>query len=272
MAHLRCRPTLSYFTLIELKRPMTGPETRAVRVGVRLREAREARGLSLRHIADATKLSVRVLAALEEQRIEGLPTGIYRRAAVRSYAREVGLDVEQTLLAHLREYPDDLPMPGTAMATLIGPTVPSRVPRLFGWLGVIVPAVAAVAYLVLAFGVPGETRATGQARLMLTEPTAPILAQRVAYVAPDRILLSLRSTAATRVTVVTDREVSADRVIEPSTTLDVSFSETIEIRTDDGARVQVGAGGKPGRTLGPAGVPQHLTLTRATYADALRLR
>lgn len=251
---------------------MTGAETRGVRIGTCLRAAREARGLSIRQLSDATKLSARVLTALEEHRCDDLPPGIYRRAAVRSYAREVGLEVEQTLLAYLREHPDHLPMPGTAMSTLIGPTVPSRVPQVFGWLGVIVPAVAAVAYLVLAFGMPGTTRPAARGQLTLTAPTAPILAQRVAYVAPALVRLSVRSTAPARITVVTDGQVIGDRVIEPGTTVDVAFSETAEIHADDGSRVQVEAQGIPGRPLGPAGVPQRLTLTRATYADALRLR
>jgi len=251
---------------------MSGAETRAVCVGTRLRDAREARGLSIRQIADATKLSARVLVALEEQRIDDLPPGIYRRAAVRTYAREVGLDVEQTLLAYLHEHPDHLPLPGTAIAALVGPRVPSRLPKAFGWLGVMVPAVAAVAYLMLAFGVPGEMQAPGQARLTLEEPTAPILSQRVAYVAPERLALSVRSTDRTRVTVVTDGELAIDRVIEPSKALEVWFSEMVEIRAGDGSLVQIGAEGTIGRTLGPPGTPQTLVLTRATYADALRLR
>jgi transcriptional regulator with XRE-family HTH domain len=241
-------------------------------VGTRLREAREARGWSIRQIADATKLSARVLLALEEQRVEDLPPGIYRRAAVRTYARELGLDVESTLLAYLREHPDHLPMPGTAMATLIGSSTPSRLPRLFGWLGAVVPAVAAVAYLVLAFGLPGERRLEGQAHVTLTEPTAPILAQRVAYVTPGPIVVTITATAPTQVTVVTDGEVSANRVIAPATAVDVSFHETVEIRADDGSRVHVGAQGATGRMIGTAMGPQTLTLSRATYVDELRRR
>ena len=61
-----------------------GPES----IGTRLRVAREQSGLSLRQIADATKLSVRALDALERERIAQLPGGIYRRAIVRAYARK----------------------------------------------------------------------------------------------------------------------------------------------------------------------------------------
>ena len=65
--------------------------------GARLRDARERRGVSLRQIANATKISVAVLEALERNDISKLPGGIFGRAFVRSYAIEVGLDPEATI-------------------------------------------------------------------------------------------------------------------------------------------------------------------------------
>ncbi len=55
--------------------------------GAALRRTREESGLTLRQIADATKLTVRTLTALETNRIEQLPGGIYRRAIVRAGGR-----------------------------------------------------------------------------------------------------------------------------------------------------------------------------------------
>ena len=81
----------------------------AERIGARLRIAREQSGKPLRQIADATKLTVRALEALEAERIDQLPGGIYRRAIVRAYAREIDLDPEATLRAFLAQHPDDLP-------------------------------------------------------------------------------------------------------------------------------------------------------------------
>jgi cytoskeleton protein RodZ len=75
--------------------------------GGRLREARERRGMSLRQIADATKISVSVLEALERNDISRLPGGIFGRAFVRSYAVEVGLDPELIIQAFLAQFPHD---------------------------------------------------------------------------------------------------------------------------------------------------------------------
>ncbi len=83
--------------------------------GAALRHHREAARRSLRELADATKLGVRTLEALERNHVEKLPPGIFRRAVVRAYAREVGLDPEDTLRVFLARHPDDLPPPGGAV-------------------------------------------------------------------------------------------------------------------------------------------------------------
>jgi cytoskeleton protein RodZ len=75
--------------------------------GSRLRDARERRGITLRQIANATKISVGVLDALERNDISRLPGGIFGRAFVRSYAAEVGLDPEATLRDFMITFPND---------------------------------------------------------------------------------------------------------------------------------------------------------------------
>ena len=75
--------------------------------GGKLREARERRGVSLRQIANATKIAVSVLEALERNDISRLPGGIFGRAFVRSYAIEVGLDPETTIQEFIAQFPND---------------------------------------------------------------------------------------------------------------------------------------------------------------------
>jgi cytoskeletal protein RodZ len=75
--------------------------------GSRMRHAREQRGVSLRQIAEATKISVSALEALERNDISRLPGGIFSRAFVRSYAAEIGVDPEQTVREFLSQFPHD---------------------------------------------------------------------------------------------------------------------------------------------------------------------
>ena len=51
--------------------------------GENLRRERELRGVGLREIAEATKISTRFLEAIEEDRLEILPGGMFPRSFVR---------------------------------------------------------------------------------------------------------------------------------------------------------------------------------------------
>ena len=69
--------------------------------GNRLKQQREKRGMTLDDIALATKIGTRSLRALEEERFDKLPGGIFNKGFVRAYARQVGLDEEQAVADYM---------------------------------------------------------------------------------------------------------------------------------------------------------------------------
>jgi cytoskeletal protein RodZ len=71
-----------------------------------MKRLREQRGISLRDIADNTKLSVRTLEALERNDIARLPGGIFSRGLVRAYAEQIGADPETTVQEFIARFPD----------------------------------------------------------------------------------------------------------------------------------------------------------------------
>jgi cytoskeleton protein RodZ len=75
-------------------------------IGALLREARERAGVSLRDIANTTKISMPTLAALERNDVSRLPGGIFLRSFVRAYAQEVGLDADDTVRRFVARFPD----------------------------------------------------------------------------------------------------------------------------------------------------------------------
>jgi hypothetical protein len=77
-----------------------------------LYHARISKHLSLQQVGTRTALSPSVLKNIDEGRFELLPSGVYARSYVRTFAAEVGLDPESTLaqLEHLLPgAPDPLP-------------------------------------------------------------------------------------------------------------------------------------------------------------------
>ena len=71
--------------------------------GDRLRQARETKGLSLATIADATRIAVRHLSALERGDLEALPSGPFAKGYIRAYAEHVGIDAEPILQEYRSE-------------------------------------------------------------------------------------------------------------------------------------------------------------------------
>ncbi len=62
-----------------------------------LRRQRELREISLRDIADRTKISLRYLEAMEEDRFDLLPAPVFAKGFLREYARYVGLSPDEVV-------------------------------------------------------------------------------------------------------------------------------------------------------------------------------
>jgi len=69
--------------------------------GETLRRERELRGVDLRDIAEATNISLRFLQALEQDRTDVLPGGIFPKAFVRQYATYLGLDPDRLVAEYV---------------------------------------------------------------------------------------------------------------------------------------------------------------------------
>lgn len=72
--------------------------------GEDLAREREHRGVSLYKITQTTKISTRHLEALEQDRFDQLPGGVFNKGIVRAYARVCGLDEEAWVERYLAAY------------------------------------------------------------------------------------------------------------------------------------------------------------------------
>jgi cytoskeleton protein RodZ len=74
------------------------------RLGARLKNARESRGLSLHGVSDMTKISIPLLEALERDEYGRLPGGIFSKSFVKAYAVAVGLDADSAVAQFIEEH------------------------------------------------------------------------------------------------------------------------------------------------------------------------
>lgn len=79
-------------------------------LGEHLKRERELKGITLRHISDVTKVPMRYLAALEENRFDVLPPEAFTKGFLRSYAMCVGLDPDEIILMY-KQYIEGLHRP-----------------------------------------------------------------------------------------------------------------------------------------------------------------
>ncbi|HYV19117.1 MAG TPA: helix-turn-helix domain-containing protein [Verrucomicrobiae bacterium] len=71
--------------------------------GEALKREREQRDIPLRDIANATKINLRYLEALEQNRFDKLPGGVFNKGFIRAYARFIGADGEVLVQRYMEE-------------------------------------------------------------------------------------------------------------------------------------------------------------------------
>jgi cytoskeletal protein RodZ len=78
-------------------------EKSSLTFGEELRRERIIRDVSLEEISAATKISIRLLTALESSDVSRLPAPVYSRGFIRAYARYLGLDPDEMINAYLAD-------------------------------------------------------------------------------------------------------------------------------------------------------------------------
>ena len=123
--------------------------------GVSLKRERELRGISLAEIARTTKISVRLLEAIEKDRFDILPEGVFRKSFIKSYAKYLGMNEEQIL----HEYDLEVQASNTSQAALEKPSVSFRDSSAGSKRALLLTVGALVVLLAVGFGFWYFTRA-----------------------------------------------------------------------------------------------------------------
>ena len=69
--------------------------------GDKFRNAREKKELSLDDVSNVTKISARMLRAIEQEHFDDLPGGVFNKGFIRAYAKHLGLDAEEAVSDYL---------------------------------------------------------------------------------------------------------------------------------------------------------------------------
>lgn len=192
-------------------------------LGLELRKQREIRGVTLKEIADATKISKRYLEALEMDDFASLPAPVFTRGFVREYARYLGLNAEEMAARYSQVIgapPDTSATPVVSGSGKKPEGLPFiRIDRNFAVFAVLLVAFAAVMWWL--GGRSAETRhvettpATGTVAPAVAPivPTEPVVSATAPASSPDRLGLDVNVLEDTWVIVQVDGQPALNQVL-----------------------------------------------------------
>jgi cytoskeleton protein RodZ len=257
--------------------------------GGKLRLAREQRGISLRQISAATKISVAALEALERNDVSKLPGGIFSRSFVRSYATEVGLDPDRTVHDFLDRFQGS---PSTVVPTTAAASEAESVfeeqQRVAGLvlkvLLVTVPLIVLALYFTMRVRTPASAtspppspppaaaNAAASPRpsvAPVTQTPAPVATSGAARPSSvdNALAIEIATTADCWVRVIADGKVSVARLMHAGDKEKQEVREKAVIQVGDAGAFTFSINGRPAKSLGPAGSVKTAVITKDTLAS-----
>lgn len=227
------------------------------------------RGVSLEEIASATRITTRNLEALENEKWDQLPGGVFNRGFIRSISRYLGLD-EEVLVAEYVIATNDQPH----MAVWADKTEVSKQPVL-PWM------LAALGLLVLLAGfflwrdwalvraaVGGESAPAAAPVKAPANAPAPGAQQPAnsapapAVVEPETLELKVDAVRATAVKIIADGQTVLDGKMEARDSRTFHAKEKFEVSARDSFALLMELNGQAVPPIGQPGEPGSLTLTR----------
>jgi len=241
--------------------------------GEELRREREIRGISLKEIADSTKISKRFLEAIERNDHLALPAPAFTRGFVREYARYVGLSAEEMVNRYnfavaaddrIEKPPEIVKNPQTPPRD-IAPKPPrktgipspfARINRNFFAVLFIMAALAAVAWWAVQQRQPEPELADIPVAPVTTSAVAPppLLPETAPAIDDSSLRLAIEAVANSWVTLEADGKTVLNSELEAGDRRSFEAAEAFRFRTiGNAAGVRLTLNGMPVEQLGADG-------------------
>jgi cytoskeletal protein RodZ len=259
--------------------------------GEHLKREREMRGVSLEEIAAATRINTRFLEAIENERWDQLPGGVFNRGFIRSIARYLGMD-EDNLVA---EYDLDVKGNGNSHHAVVLPSRQANGPAervssrnwqpaavAFAALVIlIVVGAAAVHYrMKISSGMHlGASAIAARVHRLRSKPSAGATiappasapnsatsASLAANAAP--LTLQLEAGKPAKVKVLADGNVVFDGRVQANDVKQFRARDRFEVSSSESSALLLELDGQTVPPIGTPGQPGSVTLTRSDLSSA----
>lgn len=233
-------------------------------LGAELRKQREIRGVTLKEIADATKISKRYLEALEQDDFAALPAAVFTRGFVREYSRYIGLNSEEMASRYsqlIGSPPETSATPVTPLSAKKPEGLPFiRIDRNFTVFAVLLVVFSAVMWwLNTRQGespqapppVPTATVAPSVAPIV---PTEPVVSSTSPASSPDKLQLDMKVLEDTWVILQVDGQPALNQVLRMGETRKLEAENEIRFEVVGNAGgLELTLNGRAIPAIGPSG-------------------
>lgn len=252
-----------------------------------MKAARESRGVTLDELCAATRISVRLLDAIESERFELLPGGVFSISFVRQYARYVELDedeaadefkaaavqrepviatMERTRQGIVGDEPEELA--GARIAESITEYLRRHGQTLAGAVAVLIIAVVTIWYFRAERA--GEDAAMQARQPVVTAPASTESTQadfRTVSESPEPAVplkplnVVIRTTREVWIRALADGRRVFERTFEPGQTREIEADTAVRLRVGNAGGLEVVLNGRTLDPIGPLGHVREVVIT-----------
>ena len=246
--------------------------------GVEFRSMRESRGLTIDAIAAATRITPRMIEAVERNDLRALPPRPYARGFVAAYGRELGLDPNEAVSCYFAQF-----QPPPAAEAPVAPRTAAidevdRNRRLFRAIGTALVAIALTVTLTSQWrsarqAEPGARGTSGAAAIpAATDAAAPIAAPATGSSPQGAggLVILLTFDGRSWVAASADGNRVVYRMVEAGATETLRAHREITLRLGNAGVVRASVNGKPAAPLGRSGEVRTITIAANSEPTATR--
>jgi len=247
--------------------------------GQDLKQEREVRNISLEEIADATKINLRFLQALEEDRLDILPGKFFTRGILRSYAKHIGLNENDVLnryqgSVHAPDVPEEKPEEPLEIE-VPEEVVENRRARRFVFIAFFILAVAIPLVIILQRGTPEPAAPPPEKKPavqpIIAEKPPPKPEPSAPEPEPQDLTLEFNCLQETWLQIFVDGERIVNGLMPAGHRSEVKANEVLLITTGNAGGIAFTLNGREGLPLGnPGQVRNEIRITMDNWRDFVK--
>ncbi len=241
-------------------------------LGQDLKRERELRGIPLEEISNSTKISLKLLEAIEEDRLDELPGKFFIKAILKAYAKSIGLEEDTVLNKYYEESLLQAPSPESKHhKEKHKPPIPRKI------IGIAILAAISISILIFVYLTSWQTKTAFPQEeikpwtLIQKEPPislSGINPSQSAAIEEEKLALEISFTEETWLQVYADGKLEVEDTKMPGERISVEAYEELLIHLGNAGGVAYRLNDREGKPFGASGVTvRNIRITLENFKD-----